>query len=426
MKKGFIKLFSCVPFVVFIFCILSIPAYARNTISAGGNPTVGSIRIDPSMTMSEATLPYSHSTTTSDDSSIIDLSSGRFNNNLQELALPIDLRLALYETGLGAEVAESNAKKLGRSNYIIAIGEKNNSQVSQKRVAVIYGIDIDGERTDGTDNIDIVKLDTVIYSKDTAQILSVITAVMSVCEKSLLTDQILDAAIDLCKDAIANGESPTYIQNGVCYKMSIDFLGQIDFEVYACDVLDNQNTSNPVGNSNILQSEKHLESDTASTNAHSSGSNNISKDSSVTSNSTSNRNALQTAKSYLDYSGFSRKGLIDQLEYEGYTNTEAVNAVDSLSTDWNSQAVRVVKDYIDYSGFSRRGLINQLIYDGFTYSQAEYGVDHVEINWNEQAVRVAKSYLDYSSFSRSGLIEQLEYEGFSHSQAVYGAEKNGY
>ena len=86
MKKGFIKLFSCVLFVVFIFCILSIPAYARNTISAGGNPTVGSIRIDPTMTMSDATLPYSHSTTTSDDSSIIDLSSGRFNNNLQELS----------------------------------------------------------------------------------------------------------------------------------------------------------------------------------------------------------------------------------------------------------------------------------------------------------------------------------------------------
>ena len=42
------------------------------------------------------------------------------------------------------------------------------------------------------------------------------------------------------------------------------------------------------------------------------------------------RNARETAASYLEYSAFSRSGLIDQLEYEGFTTTQAeygVNAV---------------------------------------------------------------------------------------------------
>ncbi len=76
--------------------------------------------------------------------------------------------------------------------------------------------------------------------------------------------------------------------------------------------------------------------------------------------------------------------------------------------------------------FSYTGLIEQLEYEGFTNDQATYGVDNSGANWNEQAAKSAKSYLEYSSFSREGLIEQLEYEGFTHEQAVYGVQQNGY
>ena len=31
-------------------------------------------------------------------------------------------------------------------------------------------------------------------------------------------------------------------------------------------------------------------------------------------------------------------------------------------------------DYLEYTSFSREGLIDQLMYDGFTREQAEYGV----------------------------------------------------
>ena len=70
--------------------------------------------------------------------------------------------------------------------------------------------------------------------------------------------------------------------------------------------------------------------------------------------------------------------------------------------------------------------VEQLEYEGYSHTEAVYGADNCGADWNEQAAKSAANYLDYTSFSRSGLIEQLEYEGFTHSQAVYGVEQNGY
>jgi hypothetical protein len=86
-------------------------------------------------------------------------------------------------------------------------------------------------------------------------------------------------------------------------------------------------------------------------------------------------NAIGTAESYLDYTAFSRTGLIDQLEFEGYATADATFAVDYLNVDWNKQAVKSAEDYLDYSSFSRQGLIDQLVFEGFTYDQAVYGVN---------------------------------------------------
>ena len=89
------------------------------------------------------------------------------------------------------------------------------------------------------------------------------------------------------------------------------------------------------------------------------------------------KNALSKALSYLDYSAFSREGLIEQLEYEGYSHEEAVYGVNNCEADWNKQAALKAQSYLDYSAFSREGLIEQLEYEGFTNEQAEYGVEAV-------------------------------------------------
>ena len=94
-------------------------------------------------------------------------------------------------------------------------------------------------------------------------------------------------------------------------------------------------------------------------------------------------NAKAEARDYLDYSPFSRQGLIDQLSSEygaGYPVDIATQAVDSLNEDWNAQAVKAAQDYLDYSPFSRQGLIDQLSseYGGqFTIERATHGVNAV-------------------------------------------------
>jgi len=91
--------------------------------------------------------------------------------------------------------------------------------------------------------------------------------------------------------------------------------------------------------------------------------------------SSSQQNAIRSAQQYLEISAFSRSGLIDQLEYEGFSTEDATFAVDSLNVDWNEQAARSAEQYLEMTSFSLSGLIDQLVYEGFTHAQAEYGAN---------------------------------------------------
>jgi hypothetical protein len=88
-------------------------------------------------------------------------------------------------------------------------------------------------------------------------------------------------------------------------------------------------------------------------------------------------------------------------------------------------AIESARSYLDFAGFSRKGLIDQLVYEGYSKKDATVAVDRIKPNWRKEAVQSAESYLDFSSFSRSGLIEQLEYEGYTPAQAAYAASKVG-
>jgi hypothetical protein len=100
-------------------------------------------------------------------------------------------------------------------------------------------------------------------------------------------------------------------------------------------------------------------------------------------------------------------------------------------TKSQEQAIGSAESYLDFTAFSRKGLIHQLSSDageGFSVADATYAVDHIKVNWNEQAAKAARSYLEMTHFSRQGLIHQLESsagDGFTHKQAVYGVAKAG-
>ena len=89
-------------------------------------------------------------------------------------------------------------------------------------------------------------------------------------------------------------------------------------------------------------------------------------------------------------------------------------------------ALRSAKSYLNYTAFSKKGLIEQLKFEGFSDSEANYAVNNVNVDWNEQAAKCAENYLRYTSFSKQGLIDQLKFEGFTQEQAEYGATAVGY
>jgi hypothetical protein len=87
--------------------------------------------------------------------------------------------------------------------------------------------------------------------------------------------------------------------------------------------------------------------------------------------------AAKSAASYLRFSAFSRDGLIKQLEFEGFSNSDATFGVDAQKVDWMAQAAKSAKSYLRFSSFSRSGLISQLLFEGFTQAQAEHGANSV-------------------------------------------------
>lgn len=101
------------------------------------------------------------------------------------------------------------------------------------------------------------------------------------------------------------------------------------------------------------------------------------------------------------------------------------------STRAQENALRAAQNYLDFSPFSKRGLIDQLTSeygDGYELADARWAVNRLDVDWKEQAVRAAENYLELSSFSRQGLIEQLtsEYgDRYTRDQAVHAVNKVG-
>ena len=106
--------------------------------------------------------------------------------------------------------------------------------------------------------------------------------------------------------------------------------------------------------------------------------------------------------------------------------TTGTPGAESLATWEQTSAVAKAKEYLSIMAFSRAGLIDQLEYEGFSTADATYAVTEVEaqgaVDWNEQAAQKARDYRSMTAFSRQGLIEQLEYEGFTSTQATYGVD----
>lgn len=105
---------------------------------------------------------------------------------------------------------------------------------------------------------------------------------------------------------------------------------------------------------------------------------------------------------------------------------ETQTPVVSTETVGEANAKKKAESYLSFSGFSKKGLIDQLKFEGFTTAEATYGVENIVVDWNVQAGRKAESYMSFQAFSATGLMEQLVFEGFTNEQAAYGAYVVGF
>jgi hypothetical protein len=95
------------------------------------------------------------------------------------------------------------------------------------------------------------------------------------------------------------------------------------------------------------------------------------------------KEALESAESYLESGSFSKKGLLDQLtsKYgEDFDKADARWAIDHVDADYKAEAVESAKSYLESGSFSKRELRSQLTSsygEGFTKAEADYAVAQV-------------------------------------------------
>ena len=89
---------------------------------------------------------------------------------------------------------------------------------------------------------------------------------------------------------------------------------------------------------------------------------------------------------------------------ETEASTEETTEAEPEATTGQLNALDKAMDYLSFTAFSKKGLRDQLEYDGYNDDEIEYAVDNCGADWNEQAKEKAAEYLKLMSFSKSGLI----------------------
>jgi hypothetical protein len=102
-------------------------------------------------------------------------------------------------------------------------------------------------------------------------------------------------------------------------------------------------------------------------------------------------------------------------------------AAPTLKRDKKTQAVERAKSYLESGAISKKGLVRQLEYEGFSRADAKFAVKYLAPDWDEEAVEAAENYVRFESFSKKSLIELLTTkELFTSPQAKLGARAVGF
>ena len=131
---------------------------------------------------------------------------------------------------------------------------------------------------------------------------------------------------------------------------------------------------------------------------------------------------------YKDYTIPNKSAIDDIISSSDNVLTNGSINIETIinATMGEKNALKKARDYFNVGNFSYSGLIKQLRYNGFSNSEATFAADHCGADWKMQAALKAQAYLSLMPFSSSGLAEQLQYEGFTMEQIAFALAANGY
>lgn len=88
-------------------------------------------------------------------------------------------------------------------------------------------------------------------------------------------------------------------------------------------------------------------------------------------------NAIESAEAYSNVFAYSKKELIEQLKYEGFSEDIAECAAKSINANWKENCVRSAYSYLEIISYSKKELIEQLDYVGFTPEEIDYAINQI-------------------------------------------------
>ena len=135
-------------------------------------------------------------------------------------------------------------------------------------------------------------------------------------------------------------------------------------------------------------------------------------------------NALQQAQNYSDQAHLSKKGLLRQLLYVGFSKEISTSAIENIDVAWKNNALEKANVYLLHGYFSKKGIYRQLFSpsEGFTHEEALYAMNNVSADWNAHALGKAEQY-QLMGLSKNAIHRQLLYEGFTKDEARYAISK---
>ena len=106
-------------------------------------------------------------------------------------------------------------------------------------------------------------------------------------------------------------------------------------------------------------------------------------------------------------------------EEEAKTEDEKLLAIE------RDNAIKKAENYLKSNIFSKKELIEQLKFEGFSPEISAYAVENISVNWSEECAKKAEAYLREYPYSRSVLYDDLKLEGFSHEEIEYALNAIG-